>query len=340
MIKKEISATTNQLYKSEIMEFDLNNEKFIFFLSYNNDIIIFNLNPMNSSSQIYELYLTLQQLYKINKIFLSFDSINEVINWIYNSYKEKNCLLKSSNGKYFIQLLNPLKKTFIEIGLISKEKDLKSRIDNLEKIVFDLSDNKIKELNKKINFLEEKIKKLELSLEVKNINFFQKSHILKKDDEQLILDWIPNKLKNVELLFNSDIDGDSLDTFLKKSNGKCSTLVVIQTKKGIIFGGYTSKPWKEEKISDENAFVFSLITRKKYSIKDPSSAIGLSSLKESYGSLMFGLGNNAIVLYKECTSHSENYVGDGTYNISEPYELNGGERNFTVKSYELFHLQY
>lgn len=139
-----------------------------------------------------------------------------MINWIYNSYKEKNCLLKSSNGKYFIQLLNLLKKTFIEIGLISKEKDLKSRIDNLEKIVFDLSDNKIKELNKKINFLEEKIKKLELSLEVKNTNFYQKSHILKKDDEQLILDLIPNKLKNVELLFSSDIDGDSLDTFLKK----------------------------------------------------------------------------------------------------------------------------
>ena len=139
-----------------------------------------------------------------------------MINWIYNSYKEKNCLLKSFNGKYFIQLLNLLKKTFIEIGLISKEKDLKSRIDNLEKIVFDLSDNKIKELNKKINFLEEKIKKLELSLEVKNTNFYQKSHILKKDDEQLILDLIPNKLKNVELLFSSDIDGDSLDTFLKK----------------------------------------------------------------------------------------------------------------------------
>lgn len=69
MIKKEISATTNKLYKSEIMEFNLNNEKFIFFLSYNNDIIIFNLNPMNSSSQIYELYLTLQKYIKLIRYF-------------------------------------------------------------------------------------------------------------------------------------------------------------------------------------------------------------------------------------------------------------------------------
>ena len=99
-------------------------------------------------------------------------------------------------------------------------------------------------------------------------------------------------------------------------------MVVIQTKKGIIFGGYTSKPSKEEKIRDENAFVFSLTTRKKYSIKDASSAIGLSCLKESYGLLVFGWGNNAIALYKECTSRSDNNVGNGTYNISEPYELN------------------
>jgi len=110
-------------------------------------------------------------------------------------------------------------------------------------------------------------------------------------------------------------------------------MVIIQTTKGGIFGGYTSKPWKEEQTTDNNAFVFSLYTKKKYSIKNPSTAIGLSN------GLNFGWGDNAIVIYEKSTSHSANYVGNGTYNIPNEYELNNGERNFTVKSFELFHLK-
>ena len=116
-------------------------------------------------------------------------------------------------------------------------------------------------------------------------------------------------------------------------------MVIIQTTKGGIFGGYTSKPWKEEKTTDNNAFVFSFYTKKKYSIKDPSTAIGLGCLGNSNGYLVFGWGYNAIVVNEKSTSRSDNYAGNGTYNIPKDYELNNGEANFTVKSFELFHLK-
>jgi hypothetical protein len=241
--------------------------------------------------------------------------------------------LKKTENSIIIQILNPLTKKYFDITLNSKEEDLKSRIENLEKVVFDLS-----EKVKKIDFLEEKIKKLEKKIEEsekKNSFLFQQSNILKNNtDYELILNWLPNKLKKAVLLFNSNIDGDSDQTFLKKSNGKSPTLVIIETTKGNIFGGYTSQPWKGEMTADKNAFVFSLVTKKKYPIKDPLSAVGVSA------GVNFGWGSNAIVVYKGCCSRSDNYIGNGTYDINKEGELNGGEKYFTVKSYELFHLQY
>ena len=82
------------------------------------------------------------------------------------------------------------------------------------------------------------------------------------------------------------------------------------------------------------------MTKKKYSIKNPSNAFGLSLIKERIGSLVFGWCYNAIVIYTRCTSRSDNYVRNETYNISEKAELNGGEEYFTVKCYELFNINY
>ena len=95
------------------------------------------------------------------------------------------------------------------------------------------------------------------------LDIFKDSNILINNyDKKLISIWVPWKLTKTELLFNSNTDGDSLAEFLKKSNGKCPTMVIIQTTKGGIFGGYTSKPWEQKKITDDDAFVFSLYTKK------------------------------------------------------------------------------
>ena len=231
-----------------------------------------------------------------------------------------------------IKIIKNLNLRIEELEKNSKLKD--EKILALEKELNELKLNKEKEINDIKDEIIQLNNNISLIKEECLPTFFKDSNILiNNDDKKLISSWVPWKLRKTKLLFNSNIYGDSFSIFLKKSIGKYPTMVIIQTTKGGIFGGYTSKPWKEEQTTDNNAFVFSLYTKKKYSIKNPSTAIGLSN------GLNFGWGDNAIVIYEKSTSHSANYVGNGTYNIPNEYELNNGERNFTVKSFELFHLK-
>ena len=54
----------------------------------------------------------------------------------------------------------------------------------------------------------------------------------------------------------------------------------------------------------------------------------------------FGYGNTTIIVLENCTKTNDNWVDNKTYDIPEQYELNGGERNFTVKSFEIYHIEY
>ena len=104
------------------------------------------------------------------------------------------------------------------------------------------------------------------------------------------------------------------------------------SKDGYKFGGYTTQKWKKDASKDNKAFLFSLDKKKKYKILNPENAIYLN---QWWG---FGPYENAIVIYDNCTSNNKNHVGNGTYDIKESYELNGGQRDFTVKSFEVYHL--
>ena len=160
------------------------------------------------------------------------------------------------------------------------------------------------------------------------------SDILNKEEEDLLLNWLPKKPNKITLLLNKD--GDSTITFMNKCNGKCPTSAIIKINNGYKFGGYTTQIWKEGEIKDNNAFVFSLDNKKKYNIKQLEHAIGFGT-KSWWG---FGYTCNAIVIYENCTKNNSNYVGNGTYDIKEKYELNGGESNFAVKSFEIFFVEY
>ena len=135
---------------------------------------------------------------------------------------------------------------------------------------------------------------------------------------------------------NSKIDGDTTQAFKNKCEGKKPTYVIIKTKKGYKFGGYTTKLWKQGTIKDNNAFVFSLDKKRKYSILKPEYATGFS-LNDCW---CFGYLYNAISINENCTSNNDNFVGNGTYDIKEQYELNGREKYFTVESFEIYQVNY
>jgi c-di-AMP phosphodiesterase-like protein len=68
---------------SENMEFKINDKKFQFYLSYNQNIIVFKVFSIDLIIQNeLELTLTLEQLYKINRFFNNFETIKEIVDWI------------------------------------------------------------------------------------------------------------------------------------------------------------------------------------------------------------------------------------------------------------------
>lgn len=111
----------------------------------------------------------------------------------------------------------------------------------------------------------------------------------------------------------------------------------MKTTEGNKFGGYASIPWNNNGTSkDNNSFTFSLNKMKKYNILKPEKAIQTSN---SY--FAFGEGNSYIYIKNNCHSTNDNYCDDydKIYSATERHELNGGKKNFTVSSYEVYQIE-
>ena len=321
------------------VEFENSEEYYIdkdlkFKISYNDQSISFLVSKSLFPRIEYKKILSLEQLYELDKLFNNFESTKDLVNWIINSFKQKISSIKFLDNKCILQMKNPISNKLFELNLNETEKDLNSRVNILEAI--------ISEQNTKIILLEERIKKLEDIInkyeekesekeKEEQLISFSGTEILNNESKKMLLSWLPRKPIKITLLLNSNIDGDSTSTFMDKCSGKCPTLAVIKTTKGNIFGGYTTQLWKQGKVQDRNAFVFSIDKKKKYNIKNPEYAIGF----ENNYFWMFGYSYNTIVCRNNCTKTNDNYVDNKSYDIPEQYELNEGERNFTVKSFEI-----
>ena len=196
--------------------------------------------------------------------------------------------------------------------------------------------NIIKDDRKRIEFLEDKVSKLEKK--ILKLEFFMGSNIIKGDEKNLILNWLEFKPKKINLLLNSNRDGDSKEAFHRLCDGKAPTLGIIETTEGHRFGGFTTKTWNggenENKcISDSKAFIFSLDTKKKYKVINQEKAIGVGN----GWLLFFGYNQNSIVTYDKGCSKYSNYIDSGAYNFDTKNE-NGGKTSFTIKSYEVYEL--
>ena len=315
-------------------------------LYYDDKTIIFNIIQNIIPKKEYESNFTLEQLYKVNKYFINFDNINELVDNLLNSIKNKKSIIIFKEKECFIQILNSITNKAFDLPINMKEKNTIDRIKDLEEIISQQS-TMISQQNTKIAFLEEKIKQFEPMFEEylnkkkeekeekeKMKKMFEESQILNENEKKLLIEWLPYKPKDINLLMNSKIDGYTTKVIQNKCAGKKPTYAIIKTKKGYKFGGYTTKLWEGGQIKDDNAFVFSLNKKKKYSILKPEYALGFD-INSWWG---FGYSYNAIVINDD--SNSGNYVGNGTYDIPEKNELNGGERNFTVKSFEIYQVEY
>ena len=104
-------------------------------LSFNDTIILFNITQNIIPKKEYELFLSLEQLCKINKFFINFENTKDLINWLIKSINQKNSNIKINEKECVIQILNPISSKFIDLSLILKKEDLSSRVTNLEEII-------------------------------------------------------------------------------------------------------------------------------------------------------------------------------------------------------------
>lgn len=240
--------------------------------SSNDNCLIIDIIEKNKlNNKKYRIKLTLNDLIKKSKTFKMCDSINDCITLIKKLCKEK------------IISIIPKENNFINIHF--KEFMLSQEFDILLEGIKPDQKEIIEQLSNKVIQLEEKLENLEKwkkEIENKIIGYTEQSQILNSLDSKIInkkeeIDFLEKCLKkddpllskkNIQfkLLYRASRDGDSSYTFHSKCDQKVNVLFVIQTLKGLKFGGYTEQTWEVtgSAKTDNNLFVFSLDYLKKY----------------------------------------------------------------------------
>ena len=118
-----------------------------------------------------------------------------------------------------------------------------------------LADNKnmqkeIEELKDEIVNLKKDIKELkqtkqeEVKKEKEKNNIIDSDILNNKEDKIMVCNWIKQNTKfKFNLLYKVSRDGDRISTFSEKVKGKKPTLILIKSKAGYKFGGYTTVEW-------------------------------------------------------------------------------------------------
>lgn len=208
-----------------------------------------------------------------------------------------------------------IKECCFEIEEIVEEKNI--QINDIYSYVSQLL-KKVNILEEKNKFLEQKIKILEennikLERKIEEIYFYFPISERKKEKEkeielERIKNWIaPGKKVQLNLIFKKSRDGDTSEDFHKYCDNIKKTLILIETKEGRKFGGFTYNYWNNSSSQVWNGnkedFVFSLDLNKKYNNMHIN---GCSTLGYKDNGPIFGycLGTNEVDI---CIGKSLNY---------------------------------
>ena len=210
-------------------------------------------------------------------------------------------------------------------------------------------ESEINKNKKEILMLKGEIKKLGhyfynfKSIQDKSFN----SNISSFQPIKFILDYIKQNdktfnFKKIKTIFNSSKDGDSTKDCHKLCDNRKNILLLIQTEKNYFFGGYTKIGFKTkdnnnnwEYLKDNDSFLFSVNCKKIYPvIKDREvichvgDGIGLCFK----GSLAFydNFFKNNGEIKKDITDYFKGF--------ENPYEMNGGEKEFKCKEIDVIQL--
>ena len=357
---------------------DKNNQTFnISFYLKENSIFIKGNEENDITNSMYVNEMNLEDFQKLNKFFKSSDNISEIYETIKEIEKEDFSIDKRGNilelnfniqvikKKIIVsinlnQIINNIESIVMNLCEKVKEVDtLKEEIKNYKNEIGILKNEmeiKFKNLSLKLDNIEEENKKLKEKIETIN-NIFESEIKFKKyisisniidfpEEFQLINNGIKERfnkeIKTLNLLYRASKDGGNLKAFQSKCLNINDTLILVKTKEGKKFGGFTHENWptSQKDIKDEFAFIFSLNNKEIYKVKNPSQAI--SYCNTDYMIRFGNKGSADFAIYNNCMSNESSYERreGSSYDFKgKEYPLNG-KSNFRVNELEVFSLGF
>ena len=176
------------------------------------------------------------------------------------------------------------------------------------------------------------------------------SELEKRKELNLLQNWLdswinkgthdqPSIPYSTKLIFSSEKEDDKASSFHKNCDNIAPTLVLIETKEGFRYGGFTTQKWESPEQSifknDEDAFIFSIDTEKKYDVTDPKKSIQCSMFWGPY------FGEGGAICVPDNFLHEKNafYQWPSSYDISEKDELTfGQEHKINISKYEVYQI--
>ena len=303
----------------------------------------------------YSNYYDLETLKSSNKFLALCDSIDDLIDTIYENASNYTCNLVENHNHYEIKIPVPV-KSIKEINFILKEKK-----KNQTEIITDLIKTtkllkqKSNEMEIKVKFLEEEntklkneikeiktlISGLKLEKEKNKINELNptinnKSKIISDDLFNQLNNWInPSKSLKFELLFAASINGDKAEQFHKNCDGKGQTATIVKSTNGHIFGGYLSIPFTSDHQShfDDKAFLFSLTNKKKFPIVIKEKAV---CHYRNWGPYIGYQENCDLAIKEGCLNNKGSYSEPKAYEFNRVDLIGTEDKYFQVDDYEVY----
>lgn len=302
---------------------------------------------------LYERKMNLGELMDFDRLFKSSEDIEQAYNEILSIFQNKDNSIKEIINNKLILLINISylgNSRVNNLELIKKSQNKDLLIENLAQQITELKtnntnlQNELNEFKKKFEKFEELLNNHEFILNIID------SKIIKDKKEY---DFLVERLKNVKLPESKDIiegennkivfvllyrgsrDRDGANDFHLKCDKYKNTLILVKTKKGLRFGGFTCEKWdgKGDK-RDKNAFCFSLTKNKIYNWIKGKSIYADPESGPFFGNCMFEIKDKFFDNGGEC---SEDYFYD---NQEGGCELNNGEEVFEVEEVEVFNISF
>ena len=138
------------------------------------------------------------------------------------------------------------------------------------------------------------------------------------------------------LIYKATEMGDNASTFHQKCDNANITLIIIETTKGVRFGGFTTQSWHGNCLQklDNNAFVFNIDKNKSYDVNKGEPAVGCYP---KFGPVFFGC---QIRIYDKFFNRNSTTCLKGlNFSTTQDFELNNGEQNFVVKEIEVYAIE-